>query len=231
MVIPSDNMISSDESRRVVIAISFSHPFEGLGMPMARPKVVSAMAGGNIMDLLPDLKKAEIMGQPAWQTSLPIRRPGAIQIFVEPIPYWEPAEDAFIIHYTKTVIAAFDDDTGWDAPLGLKTEILPLVRPLGLYAGNLFQGTVLMDGKPVPGAEVEVEFYPEDEALKAPADLMITQTVKADGGGVFSYAAPWPGWWGFAALNRADYTLKHEGAAKEVELGAVIWVRFETPLR
>ena len=44
--------------------------------------------------------------------------------------------------------------------------------------------------------------------------------------GVFTYAAPKSGWWGFAALNPADFKLKHKGKDKDVELGAVIWVKF-----
>jgi cobalt/nickel transport protein len=32
---------------------------------------------------------------------------------VEPEPYWEAAENAFIIHYTKAVVTAFGDDEGW----------------------------------------------------------------------------------------------------------------------
>jgi cobalt/nickel transport protein len=55
---------------------------------------------------------------------------------------------------------------------------------------------------------------------------MITQTIKADANGVFTYAAPVSGWWGFAALSSADYKLAHQGEEKDVELGAVIWVRF-----
>jgi cobalt/nickel transport protein len=55
---------------------------------------------------------------------------------------------------------------------------------------------------------------------------MITQTIKADGNGVFTYAAPVSGWWGFAALNPADFKLPHQGEQKDVELGAVIWVYF-----
>jgi cobalt/nickel transport protein len=146
---------------------------------------------------------------------------------MEPQPYWEPAEDCYIIHYTKTVVTAFGDDEGWDAELGLKTEIVPLAKPYGLYAGNIFQGVVKLDGEPVPYAEVEVEYYNQDQSATAPTDYMVTQTVKADQNGVFSYAAPKAGWWGFAALNTADYTLKADGQDKDVELGAVIWVRFE----
>jgi cobalt/nickel transport protein len=106
--------------------------------------------------------------------------------------------------------------------LGLRTQIVPLSKPFGLWAGNVFQGVVLLDGAPVPGAEVEVEHYDEDGAATVPSDLMITQTIKADADGVFTYAAPGPGWWGFAALNTAPETMMHEGEAKPVELGAVI---------
>ena len=83
-----------------------------------------------------------------------------------------------------------------------------------------------LDGKAVPYAEVEVEYYNEDGKAQAPTDYMVTQTIKADANGVFSYAAPDAGWWGFAALNTADYRLKHDGQNKDVELGAVIWVEF-----
>ena len=79
----------------------------------------------------------------------------------------------------------------------------------------------------MPYAEVEVEFFNQDERAVAPTDYMVTQTIKADQNGVFSYAAPAAGWWGFAALNRAEYTLKVDGEDKEVELGAVLWVKFE----
>jgi cobalt/nickel transport protein len=75
---------------------------------------------------------------------------------MEPKPYWEPAEDSYIVHYTKTYVSAFDDDAGWDAERGLRTEIVPLSKPFGLWEGNVFQGIVKLAGEPVPYAEVEV---------------------------------------------------------------------------
>jgi cobalt/nickel transport protein len=101
-----------------------------------------------------------------------------------------------------------------------------LSKPYGLYAGNVFQGIVMLNQKPVPYAEVEVEYYNQDRSVAAPTDYMITQTIKADGSGVFTYAAPKAGWWGFAALNSADFTIKHDGQDKDVEIGGVIWVKF-----
>jgi cobalt/nickel transport protein len=227
MVIPSDAMVMQEDGRNVHLQLSFSHPFEVIGMELAKPKVFSVLANGKKEDLLGTLKPVKVMGQTAWQAAYGIKRPGIYMFYMEPRPYWEPAEDVFIIHYTKTVVTAFGDDEGWDAEVGLKTEIVPLSKPFGLYAGNVFQGIVKLNGKPVPYAEVEVEYYNKEGKTEAPTDYMVTQTIKADGNGVFTYAAPRSGWWGFAALSEADFTLVKDGQEKQVEIGAVIWVHFE----
>lgn len=227
MLIPSDNMVMQQDNRTVTLTLSFSHPFEGQGMILEKPKAFGVIFEGRPVNLLAKLQPARVMGQQAWQMDFAVKRPGVYTFYMEPQPYWEEAEDGFIVHYTKTVVAAFGDDEHWDAEAGLKTEIVPLSKPFGLYAGNVFQGIVKLDGQPVPFAEVEIEFYNREQKLRAPTDYMVTQTVKADGNGVFTYAAPWSGWWGFAALTTADDTISHNGVGKPVELGAVIWVKFE----
>ena len=226
MLIPSDSMVMQKDVRSVRLPLSFSHPFEMVGMELIRPKRFAVLHDGQTQDLTGQLEKISVMGQTGWQEDYAIKRPGAYVFFMEPEPYWEPAEDCYIIHYTKTVVAAFGDDEGWDAPVGLKTEIQPLCKPFGLYAGNVFQGVVLVDGKPAPGSIVEVEYYNQDKSATAPTDYMIAQTIKADPNGVFTYAVPAAGWWGFAALNPADFRIEHDGEKKDVELGAVIWIRF-----
>lgn len=227
MIIPSDSMVMAEDNRTINISLSFSHPFEGFGMDLVKPRSVTVLENGKSKDLTPMLKESKVMEHKAWNISYKLQRPGVYVFCMEPEPYWEPMEDCYIIHYTKTVVAAFGVDDGWDDELGLKTEIVPLTKPYGLYEGNLFQGIVKLDGKPVPYAEVEVEFYNQNKTVKAPTDYMITQTIKADQNGVFSYAAPKAGWWGFAALNTADYQLEKDGEKKDVELGAVIWVKFQ----
>ncbi len=227
MVIPSDSMVMADDNRTIDVTMSFSHPFEIIGMDLTKPASITVIENGKSKDLLSALTEIKVMDKQAWQTKYAIGRPGLYVFCMEPRPYWEPAEDCFIIHYTKTVVAAFGTDDGWDAEVGLKTEIVPLSKPYGLYAGNLFQGIVKLDGKPVPYAEVEVEYYNKDKKVMAPSDYMITQTLKADGNGVFTYAAPVAGWWGFAALNTADFQIEKDGEKKDVELGAVIWVEFQ----
>ena len=226
MLIPSDSMVMQDDSRSVTVTLSFSHPFEMVGMELVKPKVFNVLVGGKRQDLLGALEETQVMDHKAWRVIYPIKRPGVYMFYMEPEPYWEPAEDSFIVHHTKTVVTAFGDDEGWDEEIGLKTEIVPLSKPFGLYAGNVFQGIVKLDGKPVPYAEVEVEYYNKESKYAAPTEYMITQTIKADGNGVFSYGVPASGWWGFAALNGADFKLPFEGEQKDVELGAVIWVFF-----
>lgn len=228
MVIPSDNMVMPNEKRAITLQLSFSHPLEMVGMELVKPSIFNVVTGDKQTDLTTHLKPVRVMDQSAWQLDYPIKRPGAYTFYMEPQPYWEPAEDLFIIHYTKTVVAAFGDDEGWDREIGLKTEIVPLSKPFGLYTGNVFQGIVKFNQKPVPYAEVEVEYYNRNKKVMIPNDFMITQTIKADQNGVFTYAVPKQGWWGFAALNEADFTLKTAaGEEKPVELGAVIWVHFE----
>jgi cobalt/nickel transport protein len=227
MVIPSDSMVMQGDDKNVNLQLSFSHPFEMVGMELVKPKAFGVVANDKKEDLGSALKPTKVMDHSAWQTDYAIKRPGVYMFYMEPQPYWEPAEDLFIIHYTKTVVTAFGDDEGWDGEVGLKTEIVPLSKPYGLYAGNVFQGIVKLDGKPVPYAEVEVEYYNKDGKAVAPTDYMVTQTIKADQNGVFTYAAPKAGWWGFAALNEADFKIKKDGQDKGVEIGAVIWVHFE----
>ena len=233
-LIPSDDIVGQDDEKQLSLQVKFIHPFEMHYMEMAKPKQFGVMLNGKKQDLTDALKAArgKAPEQRAsftfWKADYQIRRPGDYIFYLEPTPYWEPAEDCFIVHYTKVCVQALGLEQGWDTPVGLETEIVPLTRPYGLWTGNLFTGQVLLKGKPVPGAEVEVEYLNESPGnpavVTAPADAYVTQVVKADANGVFSYAMPRAGWWGFAALSEADWKLRHGQEEKAVEIGAVIWV-------
>lgn len=224
MVIPTTNILTQKQ-RSLDLAVSFSHPFELVGMDMAKPAKFYVVKDGKVTDLLETIKPATVMGHKAWSTRFRAKRPGVYQLVMEPTPYWEPAEDLSIIHYTKTIIGAYGADTGWDTPVGLPTEIVPLLRPFGNYAGNSFTGQVLIKGKAAAHVYVEVEFYNEDGTVQAVSDYHIAQVIKTDSNGVFNFTCPQAGWWGFSALSEADYSLKDpEGKDKPVELGAVLWI-------
>jgi len=233
-ITPSMDIVTQDDSKILNLQVKFIHPMEMHYMQMVKPTQFGVVHNGKRSDLLDSLEAAKGKGPDQvqkytfWTADFQIRRPGDYTFFVEPTPYWEPAEDLFIVHYTKVCVNALGLEKGWDEPVGLETEIVPLTRPYGLWTGNLFTGQVLLKGKPVPSAEVEIEYLNESAGNRtivvAPADAFVTQVVKADANGIFSYAMPRAGWWGFAALNEADWKLKMDGREKGVEIGAVYWV-------
>lgn len=223
-LIPSNDVLAGGGA--VNLQLMFTHPVEqGPVMPMQKPAQVGVFSQGEITDLLPVLVETPQDGQMAWTLDYQPQEPGALQFFVEPQPYWEPAEGKFIVHYTKVVVDNFASGEGWDALIGLPVEIQPLTRPNGLWVGNLFSGVVIKDSKPVPFAEIEVEFI-NDGSVRPPHDLFVTQVIKADANGTFHYAMPKSGWWGFAALLEADEPMTSpDGEAAPVEQGALIWVK------
>ncbi|GAB4117873.1 MAG: DUF4198 domain-containing protein [Candidatus Caldatribacteriota bacterium] len=225
MIIPSDDMITQDDYKSITLKIQFIHPMEGDYMDMTKPLQFGVLVQGKKNNLIDTLQEKKIDHCSTWEANYQIKRPGDHIFYVEPQPYWEPAEDCFIVHYSKVIVNALGMEVGWDEEVGLKTEIIPLTRPYGLWAGNVFQGIVKVKGEVVPFAEVEVEYYNQDGQVRWPAEPMITQVIKTDQNGVFTYAIPWAGWWGFAALNEDEEKIKHNGVDKPVEIGAVIWVK------
>jgi cobalt/nickel transport protein len=225
-LIPSTEIVDAASGRDLRLELRFTHPMaQGPVMPMGEPVRFGVRTPDGEQDLRDRLQGADIDGSRVYTADFRIDAPGDHIFFVEPAPYWEPAEAKLIVHYTKVIVDAYGGGGAWDRPLGLPVEIVPLVRPSGLWTGNLFRGIVTRDGRPVPFAEVEVEWR-NDGSLIPPADAFITQLVKADGNGVFSYAMPRAGWWGFAALLEAPEPRPGPtGEPVAVEQGALIWVR------
>ncbi len=197
-------------------------------MNLAKPEKFGVIVGDNLTDLTGTLREKKVGGASIWETTYKIARPADYIFFMQPKPYWEPAEDKFIVHFTKVIVDALGAQIGWDKSIadaaGIPVEIIPVSRPYGLYTGNLFTGRVVRDGKPVADSEVEVEFWGRGQT-KAPTDLHVRQVIKTDPNGVFSYAMPKSGWWGFSAIMEGSESIKFEGKDKKVEIGAVIWVQ------
>lgn len=222
-ILPSADVLP--EGGKVTVSLVFTHPMErGPTMDMVRPARVGIATAKGVEDISGSLIEAPVDGKQAWRFERDIAEPGAEVLFVEPKPYWEPAENKYIIHYAKVVVDGYASGEGWDRLVGLPVEIAPLVRPTGLWTGNLFRGVVLKDGQPVPGAEVEVEWV-NDGSVTPPNEAFITQVIKADAMGVFSYAMPKAGWWGFAALIDGPETQSPDGKTAATELGALMWVK------
>ena len=193
-------------------------------MEMGTPKAFGVVTADGRQDLLPSLQAKKVNGKRTYTARYDVRRPGDHVFYVEPAPYWEPAEQKMIVHYTKVVVNAMGKTDAWDRVAGLPVEIEPLVQPYNLWTGNTFRGRVLRQGKPVPFAEIEVE-YKNPGTVGLPHDVFETQVIKADADGVFAYALPRAGWWAFAALVDGDKPMTNpDGEQVDVELGGLIWV-------
>ncbi|MGA2067484.1 MAG: DUF4198 domain-containing protein [Thermoguttaceae bacterium] len=226
VLLPAGDIIGPEEARKPLeLDLCFTHPMEqGPVLEMARPRQFGMLFGGKKRDLRGTLSARKIEGKTAFTASVPLGGPGDYVFYLEPAPYWEPAEQKMIVHYTKVVVDVLGAESGWDALVGLPVEIEPLVRPYGLWTGNTFRGIVRREGKPVPFATVEVEYQNVGRRVKIPAGPFTTQVVKTDANGVFSYTMPRAGWWGFAALLPGQPVPGPQGKPVDVELGGLIWV-------
>lgn len=227
VLLPAHDVISAEQSRSVDLTILFTHPMEqGPIMEMGLPVQFGVLVGGKKIDLLKQLTSRKQDGKTTYTCQARLRQPGDHIFYLEPAPYYEPAEKKMIIHYTKVVVSFQGTEEGWDALVGLPVEIEPLVRPYGLWTGNCFRGIVRREGKPVPFATIEVEYYNEGRQVQPPNDAFITQRIKADAQGCFCYTIPRAGWWGFAALVEGDQKRQNpQGEMVPVELGGLMWVR------
>lgn len=240
LLIPSKVFVDG-KPQEIELFMPFTHPMEGGPlMDVGSPIEFGVLVGGEKRVLNDLVKKVEMEVFPSWHpeykenkgkkaraysAKVLIDKPGDYVFYVIPQPYFEPNEECFIWQMTKVVVNAFGAEEGWDKAIGLKAEIVPMVKPYALWVGNEFKGKVLIDGKPASNVYVEVEYYNEDGKVKdLPSEAFITQVVKTDENGVFSYVIPWAGWWGFAALGEGEER-EHNGKKYPVELDAVIWVK------
>ncbi|MCW8907147.1 MAG: DUF4198 domain-containing protein [Sedimenticola sp.] len=224
-LIPSQPIVNPESNRQIELDLRFTHPMQGgPAMQMGQPERFGVLGPEGDQDLLTTLNPYRIENARAFQARYRFTRPGDHIFYLQPARYWEPAEGVMIEHYTKVVVDAFAGEPAWDRLVGFPVEIEPLTRPYGLWRGNLFQGVVKRDGQPVPFAEVEVEWL-NDGSVTPPADAYVTQVLRADANGTFSYALPKAGWWGFAALLEGPQPVTNPGGKKvPLEQGALIWV-------
>src|SRR5271165_180311 len=222
-LLPSTDIVPDEGARTVDLAIVFTHPVEGgPTMNMGEPVQFGVLADGKMTDLKSSLIVKPFDGKNAYTARYKVEKPADYVFYLEPAPYWEPAENHYIQHFTKVVVD-FAAGDGWDKLVGLPMEIEPLTRPYGLWTGNEFRGRVLKNGKPLPFADIEVE-WTNDGSVKPPADAFNTQVIKADAEGVFSYAMPKAAWWAFNAVSEGPERQSPDGKTVGTEIGGTMWV-------
>jgi cobalt/nickel transport protein len=227
-----------EKAETINLKLVFTHPFEaGHTMDMGKPEQFFVVRKGRKKDLLDTLKPINwtslTNSGAAYETSYKLRGMGDNVFCLVPSPYYEAEEDVYIQQISKMVVNTAGYPTDWDAEVGLPAEIVPLDKPYGLWTGNVFRGIVKSDGKPVPYAEIEVEYmnhqpltafnaFAKKAAVEAPQDAFVTLTMKANVNGEFAFGIPRDGWWGFCALGVGPAS---EYKGKELSQDAVIWVQ------
>jgi cobalt/nickel transport protein len=234
------------EAAEIPLALVFSHPFDnGYTMNMGTPEeiyVVSQRGEGEPRktDLKQYLTPIEWSGVDTKAAAFLVSPPrnvtrslGDYTFVLKPAPYYEQNEDKYIQQITKTVINIGGIPGDWDKPLGLPVEIVPLDKPYANWVGGVFRAVVLADGKPVPHAEIEVEYlnhepdiaarrFDPEGKVTAPQDSFTTLSIRADAMGQVMIGLPKAGWWGICALDLDDGAM-HEG--KHLSVDAVLWLK------
>ncbi|NJO53918.1 MAG: DUF4198 domain-containing protein [Bacteroidales bacterium] len=227
--------VNLEKAGEIPLLLAFWHPFaNGHAMDMGKPQEFFVVHKGEKTDLLAKLSPVSFRGAEnaaaAFETKVPVRRMGDYIFVVVPAPYLEKSEGKFIQQITKSFVNQGGVPTGWNEPVGLATEIVPLNKPTNVLAGSTFSGVLLSEGKPVAGAEIEIEYLaaePDIAARKAgkpkvsppPGGAIVAVT---DANGVFTFGIPKAGFWGFAALGSGP-AKQHDG--KDLSQDAVLWVR------
>jgi cobalt/nickel transport protein len=233
VLIPSASILAG-ETKTVALQGGMLDPLSPWPAEGGKPPRFGVQHLGEQSDLLATLKLATTQGAiasrsfPAWQLEFAAKHPGDYTFYLESAPVWEAGEELFLVLLTKLCVNAGGLEEGWDEPVGLELEIVPLSRPYGLWTGNLFSGQVLLKGEPAPYVEVAISRFTDPAAPTPPAGLppaYVVQKIRADSNGVFHYAMPRSGWWGFTALSEAEWSLPKAGVDKPVLLGAGYWVQ------
>lgn len=213
----------------------FWHPFEnGPVMDMGAPEEFYVVHKGEKTDLLKTLKPITFTGAEnaasAFDATVPVKRNGDYIIVLTPAPYLEASEDIYIQQVTKSYVNKAGIPTGWEDPVGLPVEIVPMNKPANIMAGSTFTGRVLAEGKPAAGVSVEVEYMAAEPDMAAnrptqpkasplPGGAIVAIT---DERGYFTIGIPKAGFWGLAAL-RAGPKKQHKG--KPLSHDAVLWIK------
>ena len=202
------------------LLLLFTHPAHGgpnmnMGVPEAFYLVSQRGEAAAVKtDLTQYLEPIMWNGEQGSSQAYAARLPGAVTrslgdyVFVlQPAPFYESGEDKYIQQLTKMVMNIGGVPGNWAEPLGLPTEILPLDKPYANWTGGVFRGIVLSEGRPVPNAELEVEYinYPPNLSTRgfAPEPRIIfpqasfgTMSIRANDRGEFTVGLPRSGWWG-----------------------------------
>jgi len=216
----------------------WGHPFEMIIYDAQPPKffVKTPLGKKEAVALkeisLPD--QASGQARKAYELEYKPAAPGDYYLCLESQPYYIQEEKVFWQDFVKEVWHVMAQK-GWDKPVGLEVELVPLTRPYGWPSGAVFKAQALFKGKPLKNAQVEIEkfngFYvPKDklpkDRLGEDNEPLMTRTLKTDNQGYLTCTLDTPGWW-VMGVSVEDGKKSHEGKPCLVEKRGCLWVYVE----
>lgn len=218
----------------------WGHPYEMLISDAQPPKFFMFISKKQEVSLAPrDIRlQDQESGQDrrAFEVEYKVPGPGNYYLCLESPLYFIPEEPAFWQDYVKQPLHVGSAE-GWDQPVGLAVEIIPLTRPYGWPAGSVFRGKALAKNKALTRATVEIEkfngfFVPRDQLPKdrlgGENGPLITRVTKTDHLGYFACTLDSPGWW-IISVSAPAGKKTHEGKTYPVEMRGGLWIYVEPP--
>lgn len=239
LMVPTNESMDSQKGAVRTMDIRFVEhaSLNGPLLPMGEPRQYGVLLNGDKRDLKPTLQAVKESGKTRYTSRFKMKEAGAHVMYLEPAPYWEPAEQVMVTHFTKVIFNScgaglkteshmgWENWEGWDQMVGFPVEIEPSLNCTALWTGSVFRGTVYVKGKPAAFSRVEVEYYNENLDVKQPNKSYITQIIKTDAHGQFSFALLKQGWWAFTAIPEStEKTMNPEGEEVSAEMGGVLIV-------
>ncbi|HIE28128.1 TPA: DUF4198 domain-containing protein, partial [Candidatus Poribacteria bacterium] len=150
----------------------WGHPYEYIIFDSLKPNFYVVKPDGSKSEV--KLKKIQMRDKEtdkvrtAYEVKYKPTALGDFYLCLEAPPIFVEEEELFWRDYVKQPIHVMAEK-GWDRPVGLPLEMVPLTRPYGIEEGFVFKGQALYKGKPLANAHVEIEkfngFYVEGENL------------------------------------------------------------------
>ncbi len=155
------------------------------------------------------------------------RRIGDTWIVAHTPMSWSEHDNTFTETTVRTVIHQ-GLSRGWETPLGLPLEIVPLSQPYGLLPGDAFRFELLHDGKPLADAKIYAQKY-YNPALKKPypSEALLSRTARTDRNGIAMVNLHSPGWWVLFTPHELE-ELEKDGQSGVATLQDAVWVYVET---
>lgn len=225
---------SAGRGEPVTVYYQWGHPFEH--------ELFDAEPPAKLLVLTPDGRQTQLsiragkvlvpnganVSATAYQFSYTPEVRGDHVLIAVAAPVWMQEEREFL-EDTARVVLHVQAQTGWDNALSTGLEVVPLTRPYGLGPGTSFQAEVRLDGKPLPGALVEVELYQPARPQRLPPDEHVTRTAKTSAAGSAVLTLGEPGWWGITAVRDAGRR-RHGDDSYPVRQRSTLWVQVDGAL-